>query len=180
MTYSRVQARALQLMQQGKTLDKYDLATAAFCDQRTAQRALGAMHKRGEIHITKWVPVYKHTIPHYAFGPGKDAKKPKPLSGAEKNQKYLQDPLRREEIAARKRLKRLAERSAHDALKADPYGVFYRSVDQCPDRVLDQLRSEPADTSADWVSHHCESEPVHRSAVHPSVSGTQLRDPQMV
>lgn len=109
---SRIEAKALELLHAGTAMCKYDLATLAHCDQRTAQRMLQRIHRAGVgVRISKWVSIYRQWIPIYKLGRGADIPKPKPLSMAEKMAKRRKDLEFRWAEMMIKRSKRLRERS---------------------------------------------------------------------
>lgn len=84
----RVEIKAVELLKAGHVMTKYELASAAFCDPRTAARTLAKLHSSTElIRVAKWVPIYRRKIPAYAIGDGKDANKPKAIS--DKNRKRI-------------------------------------------------------------------------------------------
>jgi hypothetical protein len=103
------------LFKEGSVLSKYDLVTAARCEQRTAQRLLAKMYKEHvDICIVGWVKIYRQYIPVYGLGT-KD--KPKPAN--RDNAKYMRtkrknDPefYMRELAAKRKRYALYASKKA--------------------------------------------------------------------
>jgi len=56
----------------------------------TVQRTLRVMHRRGVVHIAAWDEDARgaKTRRSFALGHGKDARKPPPISKAEKNRRY--------------------------------------------------------------------------------------------
>ena len=74
---SRVREFALNTLERGAQLSKYDLMIQAHCDQRTAQRVLKRLHEETLVRVVKWVSAYRQKIPVYAYGSGKDKMKPK-------------------------------------------------------------------------------------------------------
>lgn len=87
----RVRLRALELLAQGP-LDKHQLVERAFCDLRTAARALKALHEDGLIHIICWERGHGAPIPTYRWGSGEDARRPKAATCAEKARKRRSNP----------------------------------------------------------------------------------------
>lgn len=86
---SRVKAVALLC---STPMSKYDLASRAVCDQRTAQRALSALHADKLMHVASWVRCYHAWIPVYALGPGRDARKPAPMTSTHRTRLRRKDP----------------------------------------------------------------------------------------
>jgi len=113
----RVELVAWGLLNAGKVICKYDLAAIAHCDQRTAQRALKKIHaSRCGVRISRWVPIYRNTIPMYFKGPGIDMPKPAAKTGAERARKRRRNPEVRWDEMMAKRAKRLHERSIREAV----------------------------------------------------------------
>lgn len=113
---SRVEAKALELMEAGQAMSKYDLSRLAHCDQRTAQRILARIHSsdRG-VRISRWVSIYRAWIPVYKLGRQVDVPRPAPLTSSEimaRRRKSLE--VRWEEMM-KKRSKRLREQSERGA-----------------------------------------------------------------
>lgn len=113
----RVEKVALEMLNAGKVICKYDLAAVAHCDQRTAQRALKKIHSaRCGVRISRWAPIYRNYIPMYFKGPGIDFPRPEPKSGAERAKKRRRDAEIKWDEMMRKRQKRLHERSIREAV----------------------------------------------------------------
>ena len=55
---------------------KYDYAKAHGQAQRTAQKRLTAMHKRGEVWVSGWAKHLHQWVPVYSTGSGTDVPKP--------------------------------------------------------------------------------------------------------
>lgn len=110
----RVEAKALELLRAGSQLTKYDLAEAAHCDQRTAQRALAKAHMAHEdIRVTGWAKTYRQWIPIYGIG-SRDKPKPEPLTYAQKARRRRADPEVRWNELMSKRAKRLRVKAWKD------------------------------------------------------------------
>ena len=71
---------------------KYDYAKAHGQAQRTAQKRLTAMHKRGEVWVSGWAKQLHQWVPIYSLGSGTDVPKPAPVSGAERSRRYRAKP----------------------------------------------------------------------------------------
>ena len=84
----RVKIRATELLKSGEALSKYDLAKAAPCDQRTAQRVLDKLHSGGiGVRIIWWQKVYHQHIPAYHMSSGADYPRPVARTNAERQRK---------------------------------------------------------------------------------------------
>jgi len=116
----RVRLKALELLGAGLAFNKYFLAEIAYCDQRTAQRALKRLHELKLVVISDWCKIYKKWIPIYrASGKGRrDKPRPESVTQAEINAKRLADPEYMIREMKRKRAKRLIERSERCTLQA--------------------------------------------------------------
>lgn len=79
----RVRLFALAMIAE-KAVTKYDLAAAAPCHQRTAQRTLDKLVDEKLAHVASWQRHYKKWIPVVVAGVGANKRKPKPLSAAER------------------------------------------------------------------------------------------------
>lgn len=75
---------------QSKTIG--DIADEAGRAEQTVRQLVDKLHKAGEIHIKSWQRgLFGGRIAaKYRYGPGKDAKKPSPLSRAEITKRYQQ------------------------------------------------------------------------------------------
>lgn len=71
---------------------KYDYAKAHGYAQRTAQKRLTAMHKRGEVWVSGWAKQLHQWVPIYSTGGGADVPKPDPVPGAERTRRYRAKP----------------------------------------------------------------------------------------
>jgi hypothetical protein len=91
-------------------LNKYELADAASCDQRTAQRVLKLLHQKRYVRICGWDVCYRAPIPIYAIGAGKDAYRPKPIDKNAVQRRRRKDLEVRWEEALIKRKKRSLEK----------------------------------------------------------------------
>ena len=107
---SRVGKAALALLGKGKELNKYDLASKAPCDIRTAYAALKRLYKLRLVYICGWHERPFSRIPIYALGNKIDKPKPSPMTREEKNRKRLNDPEYMIREMMRKRAKRIIER----------------------------------------------------------------------
>lgn len=84
----RVETKAVELLRAGQALTKYDLAKAAPCDQKTAQRVLAKLHSGGiGVRIVWWQQVYYQRIPIYHMSAGMDVKKPEAMDNAARQRK---------------------------------------------------------------------------------------------
>lgn len=84
----RVETKAVELLRTGQALTKYDLATAAPCDQKTAQRVLAKLHSGGiGVRIVWWQQVYYQRIPIYHMSAGMDVKKPEAMDNPARQRK---------------------------------------------------------------------------------------------
>ena len=107
---SRVGKKALSLLEKGAELHKYDLASKAYCDIRTAYAALKRLYKLRLVYICGWYERPFSRIPIYALGNKIDKPKPKPLTPEQKNKRRLNDPEYMIKEMMRKRAKRIIER----------------------------------------------------------------------
>ena len=87
---------------------KYDLAKAAPCHQRTAQRVWKKLHKERVVTVIKWVQHYRHMIPVY--GQGTTQPKPKPKTRAQISKKYMNDTEHKIQRLMRDRANRIIKR----------------------------------------------------------------------
>ena len=84
----RVETKAVELLRAGQALTKYDLAKAAPCDQKTAQRVLAKLHSGGiGVRIVWWQQVYYQRIPMYHMSAGMDVKKPEAMDNPARQRK---------------------------------------------------------------------------------------------
>ena len=84
----RVETKAVELLRAGQALTKYDLAKAAPCDQKTAQRVLAKLHSGGiGVRIVWWQKVYYQRIPIYHMSAGMDVKKPEAMDNPARQRK---------------------------------------------------------------------------------------------
>lgn len=84
----RVETKAVELLRAGQALTKYDLAKAAPCDQKTAQRVLAKLHSGGiGVRIVWWQQVYYQRIPIYHMSEGSDYPKPAAMTHAEQQRR---------------------------------------------------------------------------------------------
>ena len=84
----RVETKAVELLRAGQALTKYDLAKAAPCDQKTAQRVLAKLHSGGiGVRIVWWQQVYYQRIPIYHMSAGMDVKKPEAMDNPARQRK---------------------------------------------------------------------------------------------
>jgi hypothetical protein len=112
----RVEKVALEMLNAGKVICKYDLAAVAHCDQRTAQRVLKKIHSSSVgVRISRWATIYRQYIPLFFKGPGADFPKPSPKTSAERARKRRKDPEVRWSEMMKKRAIRLHERSIRGA-----------------------------------------------------------------
>lgn len=77
-------------LRKGVPLSKYTLEARCFVAMRNVNAYLKIMHEAGEIHIAE----YRRDTPHgsptkmWVWGEGKDARKPKPKTMAQKSREY--------------------------------------------------------------------------------------------
>ena len=117
---SRVEAKALALLKTGARLSKYDLATLAHCDHRTAARMLVRIHTSGiGVRICGWVSIYRAWIPMYRMASGVDVCKPTPLTPTERARRYRANAEVRWDAMMKKRSKRLHERCVREAAQCN-------------------------------------------------------------
>ncbi len=84
----RVETKAVELLRAGQALTKYDLAKAAPCDQKTAQRVLAKLHSGGiGVRIVWWQQVYYQRIPIYHMSAGMDVKRPEAMDNPARQRK---------------------------------------------------------------------------------------------
>lgn len=102
-------------LKKGAPLSKFDIEARCFISMRNANNYFRVMHEAGEIHIAG----YRRDSPHgspttlWAYGPGVDAKKPKPKTAAQKSRQYREaNPEQVVKEIMRKRAQRYNERMA--------------------------------------------------------------------
>lgn len=84
----RVEIKALELLIAGQSLNKYDLAKAAPCNQRTAQRVLDKLHNsKVGVRVIWWAQVYHRHIPIYHMSHGSDYPQPMAMTPAEQQRR---------------------------------------------------------------------------------------------
>jgi len=117
----------------------HDLAPKIFLCYGHTWRLLKDMHEAGMVHVAKWPKrgtrrIYR--VAAYAFGPGKDAKKPGPLTGAKKQ--------------ARCRAKMRADDDRYDLHKAKD-----RAAKRKPrrDPLITAMFGAPAGRAVEGASH---------------------------
>lgn len=85
----RVETKAVELLKAGRALTKYDLAKAAPCNQRTAQRVLDKLHRGGiGVRIIWWQKVYHQRIAIYHMSVGDDYPRPAAMTHAEQQRRW--------------------------------------------------------------------------------------------
>lgn len=86
--YPRVKIKAVELLESGGALSKYDLAKAAPCHHRTAQRVLAKLHSAGiGVRIVWWAKSHNSNIPIYHISAGMDVKKPEAMDNPARQRK---------------------------------------------------------------------------------------------
>lgn len=86
--HPRVENKAIELLQNGEALSKYDLVKAAPCHHRTAQRVLAKLHSAGiGVRIVWWQQMYYQRIPIYHMSAGMDVKKPEAMDNPARQRK---------------------------------------------------------------------------------------------
>ena len=103
----RVQLKAIELLNSGEILSKYDLAKKAYCDHRTAQRILS---KLTGIYVCSWRRHVNKHIPVYKKGNKYDKSKPKIKTHAEVCKKYDDDPEHKINKLMRHRIRKIIKR----------------------------------------------------------------------
>ena len=84
----RVEIKAVELLKGGEVLSKYDLAKAAPCHHRTAQRVLAKLHSEGiGVRIVWWMKSHNSNIPIYHMSAGRDAPRPEAMDSAARQRK---------------------------------------------------------------------------------------------
>ena len=84
----RVEIKAVELLESGEALSKYDLAKAAPCHHRTAQRVLAKLHSAGiGVRIVWWAKSHNSNIPIYHMSAGRDAPRPEAIDNAARQRK---------------------------------------------------------------------------------------------
>lgn len=84
----RVETKAVELLRAGQALTKYDLAKAAPCDQKTAQRVLAKLHRlKIGVRIVWWTKSHNSNIPIYHMSDGRDAPRPEAIDNAARQRK---------------------------------------------------------------------------------------------
>lgn len=103
----RVEMKAIELLNSGLLLSKYDLAEKAFCDHRTAQRILS---KISGIYIAHWKSHVNKHIPVYKKGNRRNKEKPQAKTHAEICKKYDADIEHKIDKLMRERARRTIKR----------------------------------------------------------------------
>ena len=101
--------RIANALQKHGALTKYKIAELCFVSFRNANEYLNLMHKDSEVYIHKWIRSGTgggSWTKVWAHGDGKDARKPRPTTPAERSRKRRQDP----EVAINELLKKRAKR----------------------------------------------------------------------
>lgn len=113
---SRIEQAIRTAIESGDTLTKDDVVSKFFCDMRTAQRQLKALHEQEVLSIVKWHRQKGSPYPEYSAYRGKDAPRPLPLTSKQRSRTYRKDPGYREWENFTKRLKRKVMRGEVEQL----------------------------------------------------------------
>ena len=86
--HPRVEIRAVELLESGEALSKFDLAKAAPCHHRTAQRMLAKLHSAGiGVRVVWWAKSHNSNIPIYHMSAGRDTPRPDAMDNAARQRK---------------------------------------------------------------------------------------------
>jgi hypothetical protein len=105
--------RIAKKLQELGPMTKYQIAEVCFVSFRNVNEYLNLMYEDLEVHIHSWVRSGTGGGPWikvWAYGDGKDARKPRALTAAEKSRKRRQDPEVAIDELMKKRVKRHNER----------------------------------------------------------------------
>jgi transcription initiation factor IIE alpha subunit len=103
-----------------------ELAGIVHCHVRTSRMIVAKLYREGKVFIQEWRRVEYNSIPAaaYRYGIGVDAKKPRPMTQAERGRK-----LRETEDVERKAFRLARQRQLRRKVKRDPLvAVFFGSA----------------------------------------------------
>lgn len=102
--------RIVAEFEKGEPMTKHDLAERCFMVHRNAGEYINILKGAEQIHIHDYVRIGRCGAwsPRWIFGPGEDAKKPKPVSNKVRQKRWRSKEGVSERYAARKRAERFA------------------------------------------------------------------------
>ena len=108
--YTRV--RVMLKFKELRTMTKHDIAKLCFISAHRANEILREFRKENRVHIAGYVRLASAGAPTkvWSWGPGRDAKKPRPKTGLERRRKARSNPETCIREMLRKRSKRLQQK----------------------------------------------------------------------
>lgn len=122
--------RIAKKLQELGPMTKYQIAEVCFVSFRNVNEYLNLMYEDLEVHIDSWIRSGTgggSWTKVWAYGDGKDARRPKALTAAEKARKRRQDPEVAIDELMKKRVKRHNERMQRLAKERLTHGHSERS-----------------------------------------------------
>lgn len=108
----RVYLAVIEMLENGMSVSKYDIAERAHCHFRTGFEAIKKIRsERNDVRVVGWHPIYNQRVPVYAISDKPDVPKPPRLEDKDRQKKYrINHPEFVESEILKKRARRVAKR----------------------------------------------------------------------